>query len=140
MSTNLENKLEGILKVLDNLAYEASRGVPIIVEGKKDVEALAKLNVKGKIIAVKALKRNFLSVLNEAENLGKKEVILLLDFDRRGKEWTKRLSTWFEKTKIKANTVFWREIFGLLRRDVKDIEGLPAYIETLKKRLGRSLE
>lgn len=140
MSANLENKLERVIKILDDLADEASRGIPIIVEGRRDVEALVGLNIKGKIIAVKTLKRNVLSVLNEIEKLGKDEVILLLDFDKRGRELMRHLTAWFEKTKIKANAVFWREIFGLLRRDIKDIEGLPTYIETLKRKLEKDLE
>jgi hypothetical protein len=41
-----------------------------------------------------------------------------------------------EKTKIKPNLTFWNQLYGLVGRDLKDIEGLPAYLETLKKRIG----
>jgi hypothetical protein len=34
--------------------------------------------------------------------------------------------------KITPNLVFWRRLKGLVGRDVKDIEGLASYLETLK--------
>jgi hypothetical protein len=40
-----------------------------------------------------------------------------------------------EKTKITPNLTFWNELYGLVGRDLKDIEGLPAYLKTLKKKI-----
>jgi 5S rRNA maturation endonuclease (ribonuclease M5) len=75
-------------------------------------------------------------MLTEIEQQKVHEVILLLDFDRRGVEWTHRLKQHLEKTKIKPNLDFWNQLYGLVGRDLKDIEGLPSYLETLKKRIG----
>jgi hypothetical protein len=38
-----------------------------------------------------------------------------------------------EHRRVKVNLVFWRMIRALVRRDVKDVEGLPSYIESLKE-------
>ena len=130
----MEKKLERILQILNNLASESIEGTPIIVEGKKDEDALKELNIKGRIIRAKSGNKNSLDLLSVIEACGKDEVILLLDFDRRGKEMTKYLAECLEKMKIKPNTVFWKELSGFLRRDLKDIEGLPAYIETLRRK------
>ncbi|NIR86394.1 toprim domain-containing protein [Candidatus Bathyarchaeota archaeon] len=136
MSTRLEKRTEKILKLLERLGKKSARGIPIIVEGKNDIIALRRLNVKGDIISAKTSGKSFLDVLREVEGTGKREIIILMDFDRRGREWTKRLMQHLEKMKIKPNSLFWRELLGLVGRDVKDIEGLASYMETLRKKCG----
>ena len=136
-SSNMENKLERILDLLDDLASESAKGVPILVEGRKDVQALIELEVTGDIIAVKSRGKDLLDLLNEVEKRGKDEVVLLMDFDRRGKELMRYLTQCLEKMRIKPNTVLWKEFSSILKRDLKDIEGLPTYIETLKGKIGR---
>jgi len=136
LSTGLQRKNERLLQLLNKLATEAAKGIPIVVEGQKDVSALHQLNVEGNIISSKTSGKSFLDILTEIENQKVREVILLLDFDRRGAEWTHRLKQHLEKTKIKPNLTFWNQLYGLVGRDLKDIEGLPAYLETLKKRIG----
>ena len=135
MSTHLREKEEKILQTLDWLALESSKGIPIIVEGKKDVEALRALTIKGKIIEAKTRGKSMLEVISEVGECGVSEVILLLDFDRRGREWTKRLKQHLEKMQIKPNTVFWKKLLGLVSHEVKDVEGLASYMETLKKKI-----
>jgi 2,5-diamino-6-(ribosylamino)-4(3H)-pyrimidinone 5'-phosphate reductase len=136
LSTRLKEKEERILRVLECLAEESSKGTPIVVEGKKDFETLRELGIAGKIISAKTGGKSRLDVISEMEKSGRQEIILLLDFDRRGKEWIKYLKQHLEKEKIKANIKFWNELLGLAGREVKDIEGLASYIETLRKKLG----
>ncbi|MFQ5836688.1 MAG: toprim domain-containing protein [Candidatus Bathyarchaeia archaeon] len=136
MSSKLEKKMEKILQLLERLGKETVKGVPIIVEGKNDVHALQKLDVKGDFILAKTSGKSFLDTLSEVEKKEKQEVILLMDFDKRGKEWTKRLTQHLEKMKIKPNSFFWRELLSLVGREVKDIEGLATYMETLRKKCG----
>ena len=136
MSSSLQRKNERLLELLDKLATEAAKGTPIVVEGQKDVNALRQLNVEGKIVSSKTSGKSFLDTLIEIEQLKVREVILLLDFDRRGVELTHRLKQHLEKTEIKPNLIFWNQLYSLVGRDLKDIEGLPAYLETLKKRIG----
>lgn len=131
MPTALERKAEKLTELMKKLAEESSKGLPIVVEGQKDVSALRQLNIGGKIVSSKTSGKSFLDILAEIENLKVREVILLLDFDRRGVEWTHRLKQHLEKTRIKPNLTFWNELYGLVGRDLKDIEGLPAYLETL---------
>jgi len=136
LSTKSEKKLEEILKLLEKLATESAKGTPIIVEGQNDINTLHKLGVKGDIIPAKSSGKSFLDVLGEVEGRGKRKVILLMDFDRRGKEWTNRLAHRLEEMKINPNLIFWKELLGLVGHDVKDIEGLATYLETLRKKLG----
>jgi 5S rRNA maturation endonuclease (ribonuclease M5) len=138
LSTKTEKRLEKIQKLLERIAKQAAKGAPIVVEGKKDIKSLHKLGITGDIILAKTSGKSFLDVLSEIEKKERSEVILLFDFDRRGKEWTRRMARRLEGMKITPNLLFWKMLLGLVGRDVKDIEGLAAYLETLKNRSAKS--
>ena len=138
MSTRLKEKEKRILLTLEWLAQESAKDIPIVVEGKKDVEALRELAIEGKIIEAKTGGKSMLDVISEVEECGAQEVILLLDFDRRGREWTRNLKQYLEKMQIKANVVFWKKLRGIVGREVKDVEGLVSYMETLKRKIYNS--
>lgn len=138
MSTRLKEKEEKILEIIEKLKEQSKKGTPIIVEGKKDIETLTVLGVEGKILTAKTGGKSFLDVVSEIEKSNTKEVILLLDFDRRGKEGTKRIKRSLEQARIKPNMKFWRELSSLLGKDVKDIESLTSYMETLKSKISNS--
>lgn len=135
MSTHLKDKQEKILQAIEKLREDAAKGKLIIVEGKKDAQALLELGVEGKVLMLKTGGKSTLEALTEIEALGLKEVVLLLDFDRRGKEATKRLTQELERLKIKANKKYWRALFGLVGSEVQCIEGLPRYLETFKAKV-----
>jgi len=134
LSTHLKEKEEKIQQLLERLIEESARGTPIIVEGKKDVETLRALGVQGTIVSAKTGGKSRLDVISEVEIARPREVILLLDFDRQGKEWSKILKERLERARIRPNLKFWKELQGLVSKEVKDIEGLTSYIETLKKK------
>jgi 5S rRNA maturation endonuclease (ribonuclease M5) len=134
LSSHLKEKEEKILQVLECLAEESAKGTLIIVEGKNDIKSLRVLGIEGKIISAKTGGKSVLDVISEVEKCTAKEVIMLLDFDRRGKEWTKRLRQNLENAKIKINLTFWSRLLELVGTEVKDVEGLAAYMETLKRK------
>jgi len=138
LSTKTEKRLEKIQKLLERITAQSAKGTPIVVEGKKDIQSLRKLGVTGDIILAKTSGKSFLDVLGEIEQKERSDVILLFDFDRRGREWTHRMACGLEGMKITPNCLFWRMLLGLVGRDVKDIEGLAAYLETLKNRSVKS--
>jgi 5S rRNA maturation endonuclease (ribonuclease M5) len=136
LSTRLKEKEEKILEVLESLAEASAKGTPIVVEGKKDVEALHASGVAGTMLTVKTGGKSFLDAVSEIEKMGVPEVILLLDFDRRGREGTKHLKRSLERAKIKPNVKFWRKLSALVGKEVQCIEGLTAYMVTLKSKIG----
>ena len=135
MSTRLKEKEEKILQVLEALAAESAKGTPIAVEGKKDVEALRASGVTGVVLMVKTGGKSFLDAVSEIEKMKVPEVILLLDFDRRGKQGTKRLKHSLERAKIKPNIKFWRQLVALAGKEIQCIESLTAYLNTLRARV-----
>jgi len=138
LSTRLREKEEKILQILNELAEESEKGTPIIVEGKKDVEALRALGVKGIVLSVKTGGKSFLDIVTEIEQRDVPEVILFLDFDRRGKEGTKRLRQNLERAKIKANVKFWRGLLALVGKEMQCVESLNAYLDNLRAKIGVS--
>ncbi|MGB9959800.1 MAG: toprim domain-containing protein [Candidatus Bathyarchaeales archaeon] len=131
----LQEKEEKIRLVLESLAEENAKGFPIIVEGKKDAEALKALGINGPIIEAKTGGKALIDLISIVENSGTREIILLLDFDRRGREMTRRLKQRLERTGTRPNTEFWSQLLQLVWREVKDIEGLATYLETLKHKI-----
>ena len=134
LSTHRKEKVEKIEQILTQLIEKSSEGTPIIVEGKKDATALQELGVKGPILMVKTGGKSFLEVTVEIEKLSSNEVILFLDFDRRGKEGTKHLQESLERGKILVNLKFWHDMRALAGREMHCIEGLPSYLRTLQEK------
>ena len=132
MSTHLREKMEQIQQILEQLAEENKSGKPILVEGRKDAEALKTLGINGKIIFAKKGLKTRLDVVSEIEKSSPNEIILMLDFDKEGRELTEHLKIHIEKTGIKANINYWLKLSSLTGREVKDVEGLAKYLETLK--------
>lgn len=135
MSTRLKKKEERILQVLGTLAEESMKRKPIVVEGKKDVDALRALGITGKVLTVKTGGKSFLDAICEIEKMDVAEVILLLDFDRRGKEGTKHLKQSLERAKIRPNTKIWRTLSAIVGREIQCIESLTAYLRNLHEKL-----
>ena len=130
MSETMERKANNLAKMFERLCKETAGGTPILVEGKKDVEALRRLNVLGTAITMKDSGKVLEDVLEEVRS---REVIVFVDFDRHGSELAKRILFRLERRRVKVNLVFWRMIRALVRRDVKDVEGLPSYMERLRE-------
>ncbi len=135
MSTHLRDRLEKIEGIITKLTEEATKGKPIVVEGKKDAQALSELGVNGKVLTLKTGGKSFLDTAMEIEALGASEVILMLDYDRRGREGTKRLRQDLEHARVKVNIRWWHELYGLVGREVRCIESLPAYLTTVRQKV-----
>ncbi|MBW9223735.1 toprim domain-containing protein [Methanothermococcus sp. SCGC AD-155-E23] len=117
--------LSKLIEVIEELKYENSLGIPIIVEGKRDVQSLRKLGVEGIIIPIS--KVPIYQVVDVLVEEGIREVILLTDFDRAGRQYAKEIIVEFESKRIKVNRSFRRDIMRYTM-GLKDIESLYNYI------------
>ncbi len=134
MSTRLKDRFEKLQGVLQDLAEESAKGTLVVVEGRKDREALRRLEIMGPVLTAKTGGKSFAEIIQEIEQTKAEEVILLLDFDRRGKEGTKRLKQDLEGAKIKPNIQYWQNLSSQLKRDLQCVEGIPAYLQTLLRK------
>ena len=135
LSTHLKEKEKKFVKLIDQLREESAKGTPIVVEGKKDVEALRSLEVEGPVISIKTGGKSFAEAILEIERTKAKKVILLLDFDRRGLEATMHFKQNLERAKIKPATEFWCGLSGLLGKEIQCIESLVPYLESLRRKI-----
>ncbi|MCW4023991.1 MAG: toprim domain-containing protein [Candidatus Bathyarchaeota archaeon] len=131
MSSRLREREEKLQELIVQLTTEAAKGTPLLVEGKKDADALKILGISGKVLTLKTGGKSFLDVISEIEQTGSGRVILFLDFDRRGKEATRRLKVELERLKIVPDQTFWLQLFRLAGKEIRCIESLPSYLQTL---------
>jgi 5S rRNA maturation endonuclease (ribonuclease M5) len=134
LSDRLKEKEERLQHIIAKLSEESAEGKPVVVEGKKDAQTLKELGLSGRIVMIKTGGKSFLQATEEIEQLSANEVILLLDFDQRGKEGTVRLKHNLERAKVKVNTRYWRELFSLVGREIQCIESLTSYLDTLRQK------
>jgi len=96
----------------------------IIVEGKKDKQALEKLGFENEKIFLlnngKSIKRN-IEIINEMA----RNVIILTDFDKKGKELYKKLKQDLGQMSIKIDN----SLRNSLSKQVSHIQGLANFID-----------
>lgn len=135
MSTRLRDKYEAILLVLDKLKKASTEGALVIVEGARDSATLRELGIEGQIMTMKTGGRSTVETAFEIQQSGASEVILLLDFDRRGRESTRKLKFYLERQQVTVNLSFWVALSNLIRKDVQCVEGLASLLETLQRKI-----
>jgi len=126
---NYKEALEEVGKIVDDL-IEENKKVPIIVEGEKDVAALRKLGINGKIIRINSGK----SLTDFCDRLADfyEEIIILTDWDRRGGILCAIIKRNL-RGRVKCNLEY-RERFARCIT-IRKVEGIPSWIETLRRRL-----
>ena len=124
-----KESLEELEKTVLELREE-NKTVPILVEGKKDIKALHKLGIQGKIVSY----NKGMSISNFCDMISQKykDIILLLDWDRKGGFLCFAIRKNLEG-RVKCNTKY-RELFAK-RSMIRTVEGLPSWINTLKKKV-----
>jgi 5S rRNA maturation endonuclease (ribonuclease M5) len=124
-------RLEELNEVLADLE-DKSDTTPIVVEGTKDVEALRRLGITKN---VHHLNRGE-SVFNFCEDLsrGSRRLIILTDWDRKGGMLARMLKEACHANEVSANLDIRAKLVILSKKEIKDIEGMPAFIERLRVR------
>ncbi len=116
-------------KVLDALKKRSSLGVPIVVEGRRDREALGKLGMTGPVLCLKGSGESRFHFLDRLDGFG--DIVLLTDFDREGIELRLWLYQELTRRGIRADDLAWRRIRSLARSEVRSIEELPRFVRSL---------
>lgn len=117
--------------IIEELKICAEQGMPILIEGKKDEEALKKLGIDGTFIKVSGSGLKLFEIAEKSVKLSSK-VIILTDFDKKGEELAKRLAEDIQSLGSYPNLEIRRKIMGITRKFIKDIESLPRHMEQLE--------
>jgi 5S rRNA maturation endonuclease (ribonuclease M5) len=121
-------RAERIRSVLEAL-YEANKLVPVVVEGRRDAEALKRLGLVGEIITLHRGKGIY--EFYQYIDANYQNVILLLDWDREGENLFRRLGRnlsghWEEFSNFRE------ALKALCQKDIKDVEGIPKLLRRLE--------
>jgi len=118
--------LEQVEELLDELKEYSSGGVPILVEGADDERALRKLDVKEKIFRISSGSKTLLNFLESLT--GFEQIIILTDFDRAGDKLSEFCAEHLRRLGVEPITEIREKLKALLRKDVKDIQGLAGFL------------
>lgn len=121
-------RYERLLEVMEEIS-ETNLHTPVIVEGKRDAEALRELGLTGDIIAYNTGMPSHEFCEAMADNHPR--VVLLMDWDSTGQRLQAMLSRklqghWEEHERFR------RLLRVLCQKEVKDIEGIPGLIRRLE--------
>ncbi len=118
-----EEEVEQIKDFIDMLNYESTNGAVVLVEGKRDSNALRALGFSGKITILNN-HRGLSRVVDKLEHASK--VILLLDMDSKGRYLTQRLLYMIANRKS-VDLFYKRRLTEITRGRIRRIEELMAY-------------
>jgi len=128
----LEEELEGLLEILERIKRE-EKDIPIIVEGRKDKEALQKLGFERKIIKIKTRKSIFRMI--EGMRGEYEKVIILTDWDPTGRRLCYKIKKACEANMINYDVEYRKQILKYVKKEIKDVESIPSFINRAKRTL-----
>ena len=107
---------EDSMKALKELIERAKDGAIVLVEGRRDVEALKDLGVEGKILPVSSVSRAKLVESVEGD------VIILTDWDEKGEKLKREIFEVLLSNGVIADTSIRKRIFSAV--NVNEVEDL----------------
>ncbi len=135
-------------RIVEELSHSVEQGATILVEGKKDEEALKQLlfeelenipsskALKEPVIDVRIIKvsGSGLKLFEIAEKAveSSSKIIILTDFDRKGEILAKKLSEDIQSLGSHPDLNIRKKIMNISKKYIKDIESLPKHIKRLK--------
>ena len=124
-----KKSLEEIEKALTDLREE-NKKIPVIVEGEKDIEALKKLGLTGKIISLNSGS----SLIDFCDKIAReyKDIIILTDWDKKGGFLCSTIRRNLQG-RVFCNT-YYREVFAKCSM-IKTVEGLPSWFMTMNGKI-----
>jgi len=127
---DLEAELVETGEVLLELQELASEGIPILVEGRRDKEALESLGIRGKILEFSSQRRR----LGFLEGLKDRKVVILTDFDEKGEELASFCSKHLNELGVEPILEPYQKLKKLKKRfkEVESLVRLKTVLERIK--------
>jgi len=119
-----QDEVQKLQKFVHMLNQESDKGAVVVVEGKRDVNALASVGFKGNVVVL----NNFRGVNMLVENLERtSKVILMLDMDRKGKYLTRKILTLLQYKGKNVDMFYKKTLAAITRGKVRHTEDLTIY-------------
>ncbi|MCS7132392.1 MAG: hypothetical protein N3F65_02570 [Nitrososphaeria archaeon] len=128
---NATKLLDEFSDIVGKLADESRHGIPIIVEGKRDEEALRRLGINGEIILMKSIR----GLRRRLENRNLRRIILLLDLDNEGERLLKLLKKSLEGVVREIDVTYWKKLRVIKKMGFTEIESMHLFLRKLQHHL-----
>jgi 5S rRNA maturation endonuclease (ribonuclease M5) len=117
--------VERLRSFVERLNEESEKGSVIVVEGKRDAEALYKIGFTGSPAVFHHFKgvADFLDCHDDTD----KKIILLLDMDRTGKRLTGKLVSQLQSRRHRVNLFYKKSLATITNGRVRHVEDLSTY-------------
>ncbi|MGA1975827.1 MAG: toprim domain-containing protein [Conexivisphaerales archaeon] len=117
--------LDRLTSLVSQLNAEADEMALVVVEGVRDERALQHLGFKGSAFKLCHTRNSLSAMMAEAES--HRKVILLLDYDLKGRSLTKKIASMLQNKGMNVDTSFRREIRAMTNGRANHIEDLKRF-------------
>ena len=125
--SNIDDQtVERLRNFVGMLNEESEKGSVIVVEGRRDAEALSRIGFNGNPAVFHNFKgiADFLDCHDDAD----KKIILLLDMDRTGKHLTSRLVSQLQSRRHNVSLFYKKALARITNGKVRHVEDLVTYV------------
>ena len=125
--------LEALEELIASLIDASYQGAAVIVEGRRDLQALRALGLPGPVIM--ASRRPALQLAEDAAR-SYSQIILLTDWDRKGDEMCKTIELHLRSVGSRPDREIRSRLGKLVKKEIKDVESLSRYAEKMREQYG----
>jgi 5S rRNA maturation endonuclease (ribonuclease M5) len=125
--------LEALEELIASLLDASYQGAAIIVEGKRDEQALRALGLPGPVIM--ASRRSALDLAEDAAR-SYPHIILLTDWDGKGDEMCRTIEHHLRSVGSRPDMEIRGRLKKLVKKEIKDVESLSQYAEKMREQYG----
>jgi 5S rRNA maturation endonuclease (ribonuclease M5) len=119
-----QDEVQKLQKFVSMLNEESDSGAVVVVEGKRDVNALLSVGFRGNVVTV----NNYRGINNLVENLEmKSKIILMLDMDSKGKYLTHKILTLLQYKRKNVDMFYKKMLSEITRGKVRHVEEIMIY-------------
>jgi 5S rRNA maturation endonuclease (ribonuclease M5) len=113
-------RIDMMADAITEISELSSNGVPILVEGKRDEEALKAIGVRGRIIRVRQYRKKLFELSEELSSY--KSIIILTDFDKEGEDLAEKIERQLHMWGVQ--TIMREKVRSAVSWATRQIEGL----------------
>jgi len=125
--------LEALEELIASLLDASYHGAAIIVEGRRDLQALRALGLPGPVIM--ASRRSALDLAEDAAR-NYPQIILLTDWDSKGDEMCKTIERHLRSVGSRPDREIRSRLKKLVKKEIKDVESLSQYAQRMREQYG----
>jgi len=125
--------LEALEELIASLLDASCQGAAVIVEGRRDLQALRALGLPGPVIM--ASRRRALDLAEDAAR-NYPQIILLTDWDGKGDEMCGTIERHLRSLGSRPDKEIRSRLKKLVKKEIKDVESLSQYAEKMREQYG----